>query len=89
MAIREVQGRWYLYTGHFWDSGWSVVDVTDPTAPEVLTFVAGPANTATLQVDLAGDTMVTVPCEDPNADRRSRWREVARHARAGDGRDGR
>lgn len=60
MAIREVQGRWYLYTGHFWDSGWSVIDVTDPTAPEVLTFVAGPANMATLQVDLAGDTMVTM-----------------------------
>ncbi len=59
MAIREVRGRWYLYTGHFWHSGWSVVDVTDPAAPQVRTFVPGPKNTATLQVDLAGDTMVT------------------------------
>ncbi|WP_344953713.1 hypothetical protein, partial [Actinomadura miaoliensis] len=59
MAIREVEGRWYLYTGHFWHSGWSVVDVTDPRRPEVVAFVPGPAGTWTLQVDLHGDTMVT------------------------------
>ncbi|MER6093543.1 LVIVD repeat-containing protein [Streptomyces bluensis] len=59
MAIREVAGRWYLYTGHFWDSGWSVVDVTDPARPEVAAFVPGPADTWTLQVDLSGATMVT------------------------------
>ncbi|GAA4959535.1 hypothetical protein HD597_012428 [Nonomuraea thailandensis] len=28
MAVRQVRGRWYLYTGHFWHSGWSVVDVS-------------------------------------------------------------
>lgn len=33
--------------------------MTDPTAPHVLNFIPGPAITATLQVDLAGDTMVT------------------------------
>jgi hypothetical protein len=59
MAIREVAGRWYLYTGHFWHSGWSVVDVTEPGVPEVVRFVPGPPNTWTLQVDLHGNTMVT------------------------------
>jgi hypothetical protein len=60
MAIREVRGRWYLYTGHFWNSGWSIVDVTDPTRPQVANFIPGEAdNTWTLQVDLSGDTMVT------------------------------
>ncbi|MGW4801044.1 LVIVD repeat-containing protein, partial [Nonomuraea sp. NPDC004297] len=59
MAIRQRAGRWYLYTGHFWDSGWSVVDVTDPRRPEVAAFVPGPADTWTLQVDLHGDLMVT------------------------------
>lgn len=60
MAIREVKGRWYLYTGHFWDAGWSIVDVTDPAKPRVAKFVAYPTpNTWTLQVDLSGDTMVT------------------------------
>lgn len=60
MAIREVKGRWYLYTGHFWDRGWSIVDVTDPARPEVVKFVAYPGdNTWTLQMDLSGDTMIT------------------------------
>lgn len=74
MAIREVRGRWYLYTGHFWHHGWSVVEVTDPTRPEVVNFLPGPEGTWTLQVDLHGDTMITAleqPFQDfggdPNA----------------------
>ncbi len=60
MAIRQVGERWYLYTGHFWHSGWSIVDVTDPAKPEVVKFVPHPQkNTWTLQMDLSGDTMVT------------------------------
>ncbi len=59
MAIREAQGRWWLYVAHFWDSGWTVLDVTDPTAPNVVAFLPGPDNTATLQVDLCDDIMVT------------------------------
>lgn len=59
LSIKEVGDRWFLYLGHFWHSGWSVVEVTDPTRPEVVTFIPGPANTATLQVDLCGSVMVT------------------------------
>jgi hypothetical protein len=60
MAIREVAGRWYLYTGHFWHRGWSIIDVTDPSQPRVAKFVDYPGgNTWTLQIDLSGDTMIT------------------------------
>ncbi|MGK8523646.1 LVIVD repeat-containing protein [Nocardia asteroides] len=62
MAIRQKAGRWYLYLGHFWEPGWSVVDVTDPAAAEVLTFlpVPGPkGNTIGNQVTLAEDLMLT------------------------------
>ncbi len=59
LSIKEHKGRWYLFTGHFWHSGWSVVDVTDPAAPKVVKFVAGPPNTWTLQMELHGDIMVT------------------------------
>jgi hypothetical protein len=59
MAIREAARRWYLYTGHFWEPGWSIVDVTDPSAPQVARFISGPENTWTLQMDLHGDTMIT------------------------------
>jgi hypothetical protein len=59
LAITERNGRWYLYTGHFWHRGWSVIDITDPRRPEVIEFLNGPANTFTGQVDLHGDTMIT------------------------------
>src|SRR5205823_5481869 len=28
MSIRQVGDRWYLYMGHLWHYGWSIVDVT-------------------------------------------------------------
>ena len=59
MAIREVEGQWYLYTGHFWHPGWSIVNVSDPEHPRVERFIEGPDNTFTLQMTLYGDTMVT------------------------------
>ncbi|MBI4484943.1 MAG: hypothetical protein HY655_02930 [Acidobacteria bacterium] len=59
LAIREVKGRWYLYMGHLYHRGWSIVDVTDPAAPKVEKFVPGPDNTWTIQMDLHGDTMIT------------------------------
>lgn len=59
MAIQEVNGRWYLYTGHLWHRGWSILDVTDPAEAELRTFVPGPDNTWTIQVQVAGGRMVT------------------------------
>jgi hypothetical protein len=62
MSVREKNGRWYLYMGHFWESGWSVVDVTDPAAAKVLRFtpIPGPrGNTIGNQVTSHGDTMIT------------------------------
>jgi hypothetical protein len=59
MAIREVAGRWYMYMGHLWHRGWTIMDVTDPAQPRVLTFVPGPDNTWTIQVDLHDNIMIT------------------------------
>src|SRR3989338_11103561 len=30
LAIKQVNGRWYLYMGHFAHPGWTILDVTDP-----------------------------------------------------------
>src|SRR5919106_3757050 len=59
LATHRSGDRRYLYTGHFWHHGWSIVDVTDPTAPRVINFVEGPADTWTLQVQVANGTMIT------------------------------
>lgn len=59
LAAQVVDDRWYLYVAHLWDSGLSVLDVTDPADPELLTFLEGPENTITIQVQVADGIMVT------------------------------
>ena len=54
LSIKEHKGRWYLFSGQFWHSGWSVVDVTDASNPRVAKFIDGPPNTWTLQMELHG-----------------------------------
>ena len=59
MAIKKVNGRWYLYMGHLWHYGWSIVDVTDPKEPKFLKTIPGPGNTWTIQMTLHDNIMVT------------------------------
>lgn len=59
LAMQEVGGRSYLYLGHLWHRGWSIVDVTDPRAPRLVRFLDGPDNTWTIQVQVADGRMVT------------------------------
>ena len=64
LALHTSGERSYLYCGHFWHRGWSVVDVTDPDAPEFVHFVPGPAHTWTLQVQ-AADGLLLAGLEKP------------------------
>lgn len=59
LGIQEVSGRWYLYLGHLWHCGWSILDVTDPTKPEVVNFIEGPTNTWTIQMEVNSGKMIT------------------------------
>ena len=59
MAIKKVNGRWYLYMGHLWHYGWSIVDVTDPKDPKFVKTMPGPGNTWTIQMTLHDNIMVT------------------------------
>lgn len=59
LALQEAGGRWLLYLTHFWRSGWSVLDVTDPTRPELVHRMDGPDETWTYQVQVADGIMVT------------------------------
>jgi len=59
MAIQEVDGHWYMYLGHFWHRGWTIMDITDPYSPKFLKFIQGPPNTWTLQVQVADGKMIT------------------------------
>ncbi len=59
MGMQEVGGRWYLYLGHLWHRGWTILEVTDPTHPKHLRFIAGPPNTWTIQIQVAEGKMIT------------------------------
>ncbi|MDP2710454.1 MAG: hypothetical protein Q8O56_04485 [Solirubrobacteraceae bacterium] len=59
LALHESGGRYYLYVAALWDSGWSILDVTDPQRPQLVRWLAGPANTWTIQVQVADGLMVT------------------------------
>ncbi len=60
MAIRHVNDRWYLYMGHLWHRGWSIVDVTDAENPKVVKFIPWPKdNTWTIQMEIHGNLMLT------------------------------
>ena len=59
IALQEAGGRFYLYLSTFWQSGWTVLDVTDPEAPEHKSWIEGPGNTWTLQVQVADGLLIT------------------------------
>ena len=59
LAIQQVDSRWLLYMGHLWDRGWTIMDVTNPRDPNVVSFIPGPANTWTIQMDVEEGKMIT------------------------------
>ena len=59
MALLRRESRYFMYVGHLWHRGWSVVDITNPEDPRVLNFLKGPDHTWTSQVDVSGDLLLT------------------------------
>jgi len=59
MALHKAGGRWFFYVAHLWEPGWSIVDVTDAAHPRFVRFMPGPANTWTLQIQIAEGRMIT------------------------------
>ena len=68
MAIKQHNGRWYLFAANMWTAGFSIVDVTDVTNPRFIKFVPAPdPNVGAFQVSLHGDLMITA-LEKPTPD---------------------
>ena len=59
LALHRDDDRWFLYAGLFWQSGFSIIEVTNPENPRFVRYVEGPANTWTLQVQVADGLLVT------------------------------
>ena len=59
LALHQADDRWFLYAPTLWHSGLNVVEVTEPDRPRFVRFLPGPANTWTLQVQIAEGRMIT------------------------------
>jgi len=63
IAIKHAaNGKWYLFTGHTFDQGWSIVDITDPANPRYVKFIpfqTGDKSIITSQVTLHDNLMIT------------------------------
>lgn len=58
VALQRVGDRYFVYLSHFWVSRWSVVEVTDPTDPQLVGHVDGPPDSWTYQVQVADGLMI-------------------------------
>ena len=62
MAMQVVNKRWYLYIAHWYHQGWSIMDVTEPSAPKYIKFIPEPGGkpaTFTIKVQVANGIMIT------------------------------
>lgn len=59
LDILKAGDSWFLYMGHLWDRGWTILDVTNPKNPKVANFITGPDNTWTIQMVVQDGLMVT------------------------------
>src|SRR5256885_8718370 len=58
LSIRQANGRWYLYAGHLWHPGWTILHVTDPAEPSVANFIPGPRNTRAIPMEIRPDKKI-------------------------------
>ena len=63
IAIKHTaDDKWYLYSGHSFNQGWSIVDVTDPANPRYVKFIpyeTDDKSILTAQVTLHDNLMIT------------------------------
>jgi len=58
MALQKIGDKWYLYAAHLWHSGWTILDVTNPSDPKFVNWIQGPDNTGCYQVQVADDLAI-------------------------------
>jgi hypothetical protein len=71
LVVNHSGGKWYLYAGHSFDQGWSIIDVTDPKNPRYVKFVAYKTpekGVLTAQATLHDNLLITAIDKDSKTD---------------------
>src|SRR4051812_11103095 len=72
LAIKHAKNdHWYLYAGHSFDQGWSIIDVTDPKNSKYVKFIpykTDAKNVLTAQLTLHDDILITAIDKESKAD---------------------
>ncbi len=56
---QRIGGRYYVYCGHLWSSGVTILDVTDPSAPDVVYYLQAPTpNTWHINLQVADNLLM-------------------------------
>ncbi len=59
LALKHKGDKWYVFAGHSFNHGWTILDVTNPRDPKVVRFIPGPEDAIEAQSTLHGDLWLT------------------------------
>ncbi len=63
-GVQVMVHRGFAYVGHMFSKGFSVIDVRDAKNPRAVGYIAAPANTWNIHLQVAGDLLLVIHAKD-------------------------
>lgn len=63
-GVQIMVHRGYAYVGHMFSKGFSILDVSDPTNPRPVNYIAAPPNTWNIHLQTHGDLLLVINAKD-------------------------
>jgi hypothetical protein len=63
-GVQVMVHRGFAYIGHMFSKGFSVIDVRDAKKPHAVNYLAAPANTWNIHLQVAGDLLLVIHAKD-------------------------
>lgn len=63
-GVQIMVHRGYAYVGHMFSKGFSILDVSDPTNPRLVNYIAAPPNTWNIHLQTHGDLLLVINAKD-------------------------
>jgi hypothetical protein len=63
-AVQVMVHRGFAYVGHMFSKGFSIIDVRDPKKPRAVSYIAAPANTWNIHLQVHDDLLLVIHAKD-------------------------